>query len=250
MDNSIPEFQGKQKRLQFINYGSTQLVFVLTIDEKRQYTILVNQPAAPLGIGKREFDNLAHLNKSNKDNVIKPLHYFQDKQNPRREAYITPYSYQARCIGVEKRTWGVWVPEPQYLFHDFSLHDKKVINSSMVALLIQFYDEQNKSGLSEIRLDGGDFMLEKGLKKRDINNSNVLKKMKLIAARNMVQMDLNDYISQLTKELSGQIKDKNDLRIIGKRLRCPFALDEIETGISLGMSLREKQKEKEEELSR
>ena len=40
--NTVPEFQGKQKRLQFINYGSTQLVYVLTVDENRQYTFLVN----------------------------------------------------------------------------------------------------------------------------------------------------------------------------------------------------------------
>ncbi len=30
--NTVPEFQGKQKRLQFINYVCTQLVYVLTFD--------------------------------------------------------------------------------------------------------------------------------------------------------------------------------------------------------------------------
>lgn len=46
VSNKVLEFQGKQKRIQFINYGRTQLVYVLTIDENRQYTLLVTQPAA------------------------------------------------------------------------------------------------------------------------------------------------------------------------------------------------------------
>ncbi len=77
--NTVPEFQGRQKRLQFINYGSTQLVYVLTINENRQYTFLVNQPATQFGIGRREFENLQRLSKNNRDNVVTPLYYLQIK---------------------------------------------------------------------------------------------------------------------------------------------------------------------------
>ena len=61
----------------------------------------------------------------------------------------------------------------------------------MVALLVKMYDEKTKSGLSECRLDGGDFMLEKGFEDENLSFDNILKRMKLIAARNLVQMNLD-----------------------------------------------------------
>lgn len=243
--NTVPEFQGKQKRLQFINYGSTQLVYVLTIDENRQYTFLINQPVTSFGTGKREFENLRMLSKTNKNNVITPLYYFTDKN---RELYVTPYYYQSRCVGVEDKEWGIWIPEPEYLFSDFKAQDRKVINASMVALLIKLYDAKGKRGLSEIRLDGGDFMIEKGFEDEDINFENILKKMKLIAARKLVPMELDEYISRIKQELSGKMTDNQEMKIIGKKLRKTLELDEIEDGIKLGINLREKQREEEKLL--
>ncbi len=244
--NTVPEFQGKQKRLQFINYGSTQLVYVLTVDEKRQYTFLVNQPSTPFGVGKREFENLKMLSRVNKDNVIIPLYYFKGKNNDyERELYVTPYYYQSRCIGVEDKEWGIWIPEPKYFFHNFEEQDRRVINASMIALLIKLYDDKGKKGLSDIRLDGGDFMLEKGFENYDINFENILKKMKLIAARNLVQMELHEYTDRLKTELSGNVRDDEELKILGKKLKAPLKPDEIESGIKLGYHLREEQKEKE-----
>lgn len=243
--NTVPEFQGKQKRLQFINYGSTQLVYVLTIDEKRQYTFLVNQPATPFGTGKREFDNLRTLSKDNRDNVISPLYYFADENNKSRELYITPYYYQSRCIGVEDREWGIWVPEPEYLFHDFKPQDRCVINACMVALLVKLYDSKNKKGLSAVRLDGGDFMLEKGFENCNVNFENILKRMKLIAARSLEAMEFEEYLSKLRQELSGQVTDTQEMKIIGKKLKKPLAPEEIEAGIKLGLILREREKSKQ-----
>ncbi len=241
-NNTVPEFQGKQKRLQFINYGSTQLVYVLTIDENRQYTFLVNQPATQFGTGKREFENLQRLSKNNKNNVITPLYYFTDKNSANRELYITPYYYQSRCIGVEDKNWGMWIPEPEYLFYDFKPQDKKVINTSMVALLVKLYDDKGKMGLSEVRLDGGDFMIEKGFEDYDINFENVLKRMKLIAARKLEPMELDEYISRIRKELSGKVSDNQEMKIIGKKLRSPLGIDEIEDGVKLGITLRNKER--------
>lgn len=243
--NTVPEFQGKQKRLQFINYGSTQLVYVLTIDENRQYTFLVNQPSTPFGTGKREFENLRMLSENNKTNVITPLYYFTDKNTSNRELYVTPYYYQSRCIGVEDKEWGMWIPEPEYLFYDFKPQDKKVINASMVALLVKLYDAKGKKGLSEVRLDGGDFMLEKGFEDYDMNFENVLKRMKLIAARKLEPIEFDEYISRIRQELSGKISDNQEMKIIGKKLRSPLGLDEIEDGIKLGITLRERGKERD-----
>jgi len=243
--NTVPEFQGKQKRLQFINYGSTQLVYVLTVDENRQYTFLVNQPATHFGTGKREFENLRILSKNNRDNVVAPIYYFTDKNSANRELYVTPYYYQSRCIGVEDKEWGMWIPEPEYLFYDFKPQDKKVINASMVALLVKLYDDKGKRGLSEVRLDGGDFMLEKGFEDYDMNFENILKRMKLIAARKLEPMELDEYISRIMQELSGKVSDNQEMKIIGKKLRSPLELDEIEDGIKLGIALKDKEKAKQ-----
>lgn len=243
--DTVPEFQGKQKRLQFINYGSTQLVYVLTIDENRQYTFLVNQPATQFGTGKREFENLRILSKNNRDNVITPLYYFTDKNSMNRELYVTPYYYQSRCVGVEDKEWGIWIPEPEYLFYDFKAQDRKVINASMVALLVKLYDDKEKKGLSEIRLDGGDFMLEKGFEDMDINFENILKKMKLIAARKLEPIEFDEYIARIRQELSGEVMGNQEMKIIGKNLRRPLEPDEIEVGIKLGLILREKEKAKQ-----
>ena len=200
--NKIGEFQGKNKRLEFINYGRTQLVFVLTIDEKRQYTLLVNQPATTFGAGKEEFDNLRKLSKDNRQNVISPLYYLSDKD---KELYVTPYHYQSRCIGVESKDWGMWIPEPNYHFENFTDEQKRIINSSMVALLVKLYDEKTKRGLSKCRLDGGDFMIEKGFENKEINHKNILENLNLIAARKLIPMEFEEYVNRIRQELSGQV---------------------------------------------
>lgn len=241
--NKIPEFQGKNKRLQFINYGRTQLVYVLTIDENRQYTILVTQPAAENEIGKREFQNLSVLSQKN-DLVIKPLYYFQDENDKRRELYITPYYYQSRCVGVETKDWGMWVPEPIYHFEKYSDKERSAINSAMVASLISLYDDKTKKGISECRLDGGDFMLEKGFENESLNFENILKRIKLIAARNLVEMNLDGYIEQMKKELLDDIRKEEKNIILGKNIKCPMTKEEVEKGIGLGLELRNRNRGK------
>lgn len=136
----------------------------------------------------------------------------------------------------------MWIPEPEYLFYNFKLQDKKVINTSMVALLVKLYDNKEKKGLAGIRLDGGDFMLEKGFEDYDINFENILKRMKLIAARKLETIELPEYISRIKQELSGQVTNNQELKIIGKKLRIPLGLDEIEDGIKLGFTLRDKER--------
>lgn len=242
-----PELEGKNRRMEFINYGRTQLVYVLTVDENRQYTFLVTQPAAEKNIGKREFTNLKQLS-ARSGNVIKPMYYFQDKDNRSREAYVTPYYYQARCIGVETTSWGMWIPEPTYHFRRFSEDERSIINSSMVAILVSLYDEKEKSGISECRLDGGDFILEKGFENYVLDYENMFDRMKLIAARNMVQMDFKDYLNRLKKELSGNMEKGERNIILGKKIKCPMTDEEIEEGINLGIELKNKENLKQVQL--
>ena len=227
----IEIFKGN-KKIEFINYGRTQLVFVLHVDD-RLYTLLVNQPDTKYGVGKKEFLNLLKLNEENPDNVIKPLYYFCNEQ---QELYVTPYIYQARCIGVNTNSWGIWIPEPEYHFENFT-KELSNICTIMVALLIKYYDEQTHEGLSKIRLDGGDFMLDKDIDTKEYTVENILKHIKLIAARDKVSMSLDEYIKTLKDELTNHI-DENNLKILGKKLRCPVDIIDIEKGIKLGLNLR------------
>ncbi len=121
--SNIPEFQGKDKRLQFINYGDTQLVYVLSVGD-RKYTMLLGQPATEFGVVRKEYENLKALGKNNKQNVVVPMQYFKDEKD-KRELYVTPYLYQARCVGVEEKEWGTWIPEPVYHFKEFSRRREK-----------------------------------------------------------------------------------------------------------------------------
>lgn len=246
---AIPEFQGNNKKIQFINYGDTQLVYVLTVGEK-QYTLLLGQPAKNFGVVKKEYENLKHLGKNNKENVVVPIQYFKDGEN-KRELYVTPYFYQARCIGVEDKAWGVWKPEPEYHFKEFSEEERKIVNSSMIALLIKFFDGKNNLGIGDCRIAGGDFILEKGYENEKITYENILKRMKLIAARELIQINLEDYVDRIKEEFSKRTyyktEDERDKSIwINSKARIPMSLEEIQNGIELGYELREKQRKQEE----
>ena len=100
----------------------------------------------------------------------------------------------------------------------------------MVAMLVKLYDDKRKCGLSKVRLDGGDFMIEKGFEE-DFHLRNVLEKMRLIAARKLVLMQFDEYIDIMKHELSGQVSEYEDRFIIGKTLRCPMSIEEINKGI-------------------
>ena len=232
-DKKILEFNSGNIDIQFINYGRTQLVFVVTVDNNKQYTLLVNQPATKYGVGKNEFDNLNMLNKIDAQLVIKPLYYFE---NENQELYITPYYHQARCIGVDTNEWGMWIPEPEYHFDMFNEKNRRIINSTMIAILIRLYDEKNNKGISKCRLDGGDFMLLKGFENNELSYDNITNYIKLIAARELLHISLDDYINRIRLELASKYTD--NLIVVGKKLRKPFTEDEIESGVEMGLRLK------------
>lgn len=243
--NTVQEFQGKDKKLQFINYGDTQLVYVLTVGEKK-YTMLLGQPATKFGVVKKEYENLKSLGKNNKQNVVVPMQYFKDEKD-KHELYVTPYLYQARCIGVEDEDWGTWIPEPEYHFKEFSQEERSIINSSMIALLVKFFDNKNNLGIGACRLGGGDFILEKGYENEEITYENILKRMKLIAARELIPISLDEYLRRLKEEFSKRTyyrseEERNKSILINYKSRAPMSLEEIEKGIEIGYELREKQK--------
>lgn len=237
--NEAPELVDPNMTIQFINYGDTQQVFVLTANGK-QWSVLVTQPGIRVGTGKKEYGNLRYLSFSNPEVIVKPEYYFEDHG---KELYIAPYIYQARCIASQNIGYGVYVPEPYYRFEKFSDKDREVVNTCMIANLVRLYDEEKQLGLGACKIGGGDFILDKSwdTSKKDIDTT--LSKMKLIAAREMIPMSLNDYEQQLLIEFSertyySNIKDRDPNILINHKNRVPMSYEEIGNGIELGKQLR------------
>lgn len=238
----IPQFQGENRLLQFINYGDTELVYVLTVDGQK-CAILVSQPQTPLGVVKKEYDNLKILEKKFPNYIVAPFFYSKDDES-NKELYVAPYLYQARCVGVCEHDWGEWVPEPDYYFREYSDKQRIVINSCLIGLLIKFYDDEKGLGIGACKIGGGDFMLEKGYENEEINQENILKKMKLIAAREFIKISLNDYIERIKIEFSKRTyyftEDERDKSVlINYKARAPMKNEDIQKGIELGLKLRE-----------
>jgi len=238
-----PEFADKNMHIQFINYGDTQLVYVLTARNDK-YAVLVGQPVTNFGIVRQEYDNLCDLAVKNPREVVTPIYYYSDV-NAQRELYIAPYLMQARCIASQDQSWGIYVPEPDYHFQEFTEQEKSIVNSCMIALLIKLFDKENNLGISACKIGGGDFVLEKEWSDREVTYESTLDKMKLIAARELKPMKQNDYIEHIKREFSQSTyynseKDRDQSIIINWKSRVPMTKEEIETGISLGLHLSEK----------
>lgn len=242
---AMAEFQNNNKKLKFINYGDTELVYVLAVGD-RNYAMVVGQPATEFGVVKREYDNLKKLGKDNKQIVVEPMQYFKDEKG-KRELYVAPYVYQARSIGAIEEQWGMWVPDPKYHFKEFEPEERAIINSSMIALLIKLYNDKEKLGIGACKLGGGDFILEKGFEDEKITHENILKRMKLTSARELLPMSLEEYVNKIKEEFQQRTYYKKESErdksiLINHKLRVPMTLEEIEKGVELGYALREQEK--------
>lgn len=118
----------------------------------------------------------------------------------------------------------------------------------MIAMLIKFFDDKNNLGIGSCRLGGGDFVLEKGYEDEQITYENILKRMKLIAARELIHISFEEYVRRLKDEFSKRtyyrIEEERDKSVlINYKSRAPMTLEEIERGIEMGYELRERQKE-------
>ena len=238
-DNDFSELKNKKYDYDFINYGDTELVFVIKTEEGKYYTMIVNQPSTGKALVKDEYNNLNKLSKTN-NFVIKPFYYFESGD---KALYLTPYIYQARCIASKYDNFGVYVPEPVYHFKEFGEDERKLINSVMIANIVKLYDERESLGLSDIKFGGGDFILDKKWDNESKNISNTLNRMKLIAARNRIKISFNDYLNLLRKELIQRTyyynkKDRDNNILLNLKARVPMTKNEVEEGIALGLKLR------------
>ena len=93
--------------------------------------------------------------------------------------------------------------------------------------------------------------LEKGFENEEITYSNIIKRLKLIAARELLPISLEEYVDRLKMEFSKRTyyrsedeRDKNIL--INHKTRSPMTIEEIDRGIELGYKLRQKEIEQRE----
>ncbi len=167
--NQYLEYYSKQNKvpisdlkLTFINYGQTELVYVLEDNNHIRKTLLVKQPATLFGTVKKELENLTNLYLLDQQ-VVKPIDYFSCGD---QELYVTPYIHQARCVASSDywgtSYWGMYIPEPYYRFVPFTEKQENIVNTCMIAKLVSFYNFSEQTGISKCKLGGGDFMLPKG----------------------------------------------------------------------------------------
>jgi len=225
--------------LSFMNWGDMQLVYLTVLSEKLRVATLINQPHMPLGRVKEEFDNLEQLVKIDPRFVVKPLAYFALKEKG-HELYASEYVDNARCVAVHNGH-GVYDPLPYYHFDKFSPEVSSAVNSSMIALLVNYYDSEKRRGLAKTQISGNDFILTRNFKK---DNPNIVQpNMKIIAARGFVEASMDEYVNMIEQEfllgtnrngrdvVSGKIKVNHS----SKHRMTPL---EIERGIEMGLRLR------------
>lgn len=245
---------GEKADIQFINYGDTELVYVIGYGDKK-YTMLIGQPSVARGKIKQEAELLKKYAAIDRATVVAPLAYYpvispynNEKKDYFRsfykEAYITPYHMQARCVASQEDGFGIYVPEPNYHFEKFSKAESDLVCSCMIAKLVYMYDAKTKAGISACKLGGGDFILSKEWDREHLDAVDTLKNMKLIAAREEVHCTLDDYISLLKSEFSKKTyyatesaRDKSIL--VNHKARVGMNPEAIDKGIAVGLKLRE-----------
>lgn len=224
--------------LEFINYGKTQLVYVLTEKSGKRVTLLVKQPAVKFGDIKEEMINLLQLKKKDK-NVVAPIDYFTlDDQ----ELYVTPYINQARCV-ASYGTWGMYIPEPFYRFESFTSEQESIVNTCIIAKIVGLYDHEKEEGICSCKIGGGDFMLPKGWELESPTIENTLNNLYLIAARKKINCPYEEYLKIIRDEFSrSTILEQQQNLLINLRGRVPMNINDIEEGIKLAENVNIKRK--------
>ena len=227
-------YQPKDLKTEFINYGKTELVYVLTHKPTmKRVTLLVKQPAIPFGQVKQEHDNLLTLAENN-GGIVAPIDYYADNE---QELFVTPYIFQARCIASDS-DWGMYIPEPFYRFQTFSDDQEHIVNVCMIAKLISLYNPHTQQGLGMCRLGGGDFMLPKDWETITPTIKDTLSSLQLIAAREMINCSFDEYKNIIIDEFSrSTINEENKNIRINHRGRVPMSREDILEGIAIGEKL-------------
>lgn len=215
----------------FINYGSTELVYVLEIQNKKRFVLLVNQPV----VGKKtvldEAKNLIELQRKN-SNIVAPIQIYQ---NDEYVLCVTPYIPYARCIATNEEDWGMYIPEPTYRFVPFKENQREIVLTCMIAKLVGAFNVETKTGISDCQIAGNDFMLDQDWEKQSsFTISSTIQRLYLISARKLIHCSLEEYITLIRKEFS---QKSNPSFVINKKRDFSLTQDEITNGISIGLEM-------------
>ena len=240
-----PENCHEHVSLNFINYGDTQLVYLAERNNSEKIAVLINQPHTPVGVVKSEFENLERLVKLDERFVVRPKSYFS-MTGLGHELYTSEYFPGALCVAHDNSNdspHGVYNPLPYYHFEDFSSKMSSAINSAIIALLVNYYDERLNRGIAKTQISGNDFILTRDFKCDNIYT--IPASLKLIAARGFVETSLDGYCDMLKDEfMIGTIR--TDVDVLSRKMKInhkskkSMTKNEISAGIDWGMDLRER----------
>ncbi len=225
-------------QISFMNYGNTELVYLLTIN-KQKYAILINQPQMNKTVIKNQFQNLHRLHNNDSRFIVNAHSFFE---NDRYAMYLTEYINNALCVGNEKpNILGVWNPLPHYHFEEFNKETSDLVNISRIAHIVNLYDDVNQIGISKTQISGNDFMLTQDTDFLDLQS--IIENTRIIGARDSISVPFERYIKLLREEfqvatsrtdhdvLEGRIK-------INHHSKMPISKDLIDEGIEQGYMLR------------
>lgn len=229
--------------LSFMNYGNTELVYLASLANGLKFATLINQPHTPLGVVREEFDNLTQLVEIDSRFIVKPFAHFRLTEKD-HEVYVSEYIENAMCVAIH-RGHGVYDPLPYYHFESFSPALSKSVNSSMIALFVNYFDIKRKKGIAKTQICGNDFILTREF--REDEPKTVLPNIKIISARGLIDVQFEEYLDILRSEFLIET-ERTDPEVISGEVRVnhhsrrAMTSEEIEEGIRAGLELREQHK--------
>lgn len=239
----------------FLNYGNTQAVFSVVFPEElkveddrgkqkvKDLVASVNQRHIPAEIVRQEFENLSRLYRLDDCFVPETVGYYEEGK---RGFHLMTMRHHANCVYSGRGfPWGIFTPHLGNKFTAFEPKVRDEVLETMIALLVNYYDEERGCGIANTQISGDDFLLKKGF---DPKNPNTVKQnIKLVAARDLVHEGLDEYVDRLRSEFVMKTHYTNRAVRKGKvrvNTKCyvPLSPEIIERGIEGGMIYRSTRK--------
>lgn len=237
--NQLRIDQNDAVQFSFMNYGNTELVYELSINQKQKYAFLINQPHTPKEVVKNQFHNLKRLHQINPKHIIKPIAEFE---NNKYAMYLTELIPNSLCIGNNRpRYLGVWNPQPRYKFEEFNQETTDKVNISRIAHIINAYDNEHELGIAKMEISGNDFMLRE---ETDFANlQSIIENTIIISARDNIHIPFEDYMFLVREEFQRETyrdykKVKKNILKINHHSQMAIPIKIIDEGIKKGLELR------------
>jgi|GEM_PF-1106293 hypothetical protein len=240
-------------RISFFQHGRDHLIFLITLgDDTEQnskcFVVSVSQPRSEQGSTKEEFDNLQRLFAIDPRFVVEPFAFYSWRGYG---LFASEYINRGHCVFSRMKLdederfypWGVLSPGERYFsFQEFNAETAQAVKAAMIALLVAYYDAERGQGLAQTHFSGDDYILTQDFRHDDPKT--VLPNLRLAAARGWIQVSLDDYLALLRREFRIGVRYYmpevvNGELSVNHRAELPLSEREIETGIQLGLKIRD-----------